>query len=283
MKILIAGCGYLGTHAGILAAAADHRVWGLSRHPEGLPAAITPVKADLADAASLADLPQAEAVIVCQAPKRGESYDAAYRRSAVNLSASLMKKMPAKVVLISSTSVYGVTDGSWVDETTPADPSTLKPEEAADARALLDAERTFLQSGIPCVVLRLGGLYGPGRHRLKALLDGKLSPSFSGSVYTNRIRVEDAARAVLLALEKGRAGEIYLGVDDEPSSQREFYEWVYRKLSIPVAAKADTGAPHGSNKRCSNRKIKALGLTLRYPSFREGYDDLIREAKEAAR
>ena len=185
-----------------------------------------------------------------------------------------------KLIFISSTSVYSTQDGSWVDEAT--DPMAGKHgdrEATENARSLLNAEASVLSSGHPSVVLRLSGIYGEGRNRVKSILEGRIKPAFS-DIYMNRIHSADIVRSIRLLLEKGAPGEIYLGSDDSPSTQKEFYSWVFERLAMPLPSAAETESPnvHGqSNKRISNKKLKELGLKLRYPSFKEGYAPLIAE------
>jgi nucleoside-diphosphate-sugar epimerase len=278
--ILIAGCGYLGSALGLDLANKGVHVWGLRR--EWLvspPAEITPITADFLNPETLEDLPQADFVVLCQAPKREtDSYRSTYLEGTGNLLVALKGKEPKKLILISSTSVYGTADGSWVDEKTPVGGRFESKKAEENAKALIETEKLVLSSGFPAVVLRLGGIYGPGRHRLLALKEGKMKPSFS-ETFVNRIAVEDAASAIKLLMEKGKPGEIYLGVDDHPSTQKEFYEWIYERSGWPrPAANGASPAVHGSNKRCSNKKLKALGWVPKYPSFREGYDGLIHSA-----
>lgn len=279
MRTLIVGCGYLGTRLGRALVEAGHEVSGVRRDATALSGTgIHPVAADLLDPASLAALPQAELVVACQAPRRGEGYKGTYYDGTRNLVAALRARPPRRLVLVSSTSVYSTSDGSWVDERTPplAAPPASK-EASDDAHFLLGAEKAALTAGFPAVVLRLGGLYGPGRHRLKALKEGSFAPSFSERTFVNRIRVEDAVAAVIAVAEKGEAGGVYLGVDDAPSTQAEFYGWLFERLDLPRPADAPLPPPHASNKRCSNAKLRALGWAPRFPSFREGYAELLYE------
>ncbi len=284
MKTLIAGCGYLGTFLGKALLARGDQVWGLRRNTEALESTgIIPVKADLLDPSSLKDLPVVDRVVACQAPRRGEDYKGTYYDGTRNLLGALKARSIRHFVFVSSTSVYATADGSWVDEITPplAVPHTSK-EDSDNAHFLLGAEKAALGADFPATALRLGGLYGPGRHRLKMLKEGKMTPSFSDSVWVNRVRVEDAAAAVGLLLEKGESGAIYLGVDDEPTTQNEFYSWLYERLGVSKPSVEGSGAPHGSNKRCSNRRLRALGWRPAYPTFREGYADLLAEARTAS-
>lgn len=284
MKILIAGYGYVGTALGQKLASSGTEVWGLRRNTRALnPAALEGVKlleADLLSPDSLLDLPAVDAIVFCQAPSREtDDYMKTYAQATRNLLAAYEARLPQKIVFISSTSVYPTQDGSWVDEKTdPASGVYSSAQARLSAKALLLAERAVLSSGVPSVVFRLTGIYGPGRHRLRALKEGKMKPSFS-EIYTNRIHRDDIVSGVALLLEKGAPGEIYIGVDDQPSTQKEFYSWVCEKIKIPAKAEgAGEARTHVSNRRFSNAKIKALGLHLKYGTFREGYADLLCEA-----
>ncbi len=286
MKILIAGCGYLGSTLGGVLAKKGAEVYGIRRQWAQVVQGIKPITADLSDQETLKNLPTVDCVILCQAPKRNtDSYRSTYLEGTRNLFAALKGKEPKKIILISSTSVYGTADGSWVDETTPAGVGFFESKEAEEnARILIETERLVLsRRGDPpgrpynSIVFRLAGIYGPGRHRLRALKDGKMKPSFAGT-YVNRIHVEDIVAGIELLIEKGKTGEIYLGVDDHPSTQKEFYEWMYEKTGWPRPAENGTcSMVRVSNKRGSNAKLKALGWAPKYPSFNEGYATLLKE------
>jgi len=275
MKILMAGCGYLGIHAGKRFLDKGHRVYGLRRHSAALESTgIEPVAADLLDPSTLEKLPEADIVVMCQAPGEKDDYRRTYVDGAQNLLEALSKHPPKKFVLVSSTGVYGQRDGSWIDENT--DPAAAGYEDEEDekrARHLLKAERRVQQSGIPFMVLRLGGLSGPGRHRLRAIREGRMKPAATDQ-FVNRMRIEDAAAAIGTLLQKGTPGELYLGVDDTPSTHREYYDWLLPKLGMPAAAVAHTSS---KGKRCKNAKLKSLGFRCMFPSFKEGYEELFEE------
>ena len=293
MKVLIAGCGYVGTALGSELVKAGHEVWGLRRDLDAARAlesvGIRPIVANLLRADTLKELPAVDTVILCQAPSRkNDEYKETYFGSTKTLLSVLPERGIRKMVLISSTSVYSTTDGSWVDEATdPMSGSHSDAESRENAKVMLAQELLVLASVHPSLVFRLAGIYGPGRNRVKSVLEGNVKPALSDA-YMNRIHLYDLVRGIRLLLDKGVPGEIYLGSDDAPCTHREFYTWVYEKLGVPVP---DVGAIHesslhihGANKRVSNKKIKALGLRLRYPSYREGYGPLIEEAlNEASR
>lgn len=281
MKILIAGCGYVGSALGRSLSQKGHEVFGVRRQwsENGLNEPFQKIAADLHDPASLSALPKADAVVFCQAPKhKVENYRDTYFQGTMNLLRTFDQTAPQRIIFISSTSVYGVTDGSWVDELTEPGGNFETQEDAQNAQWLLNAENLVLASGIPGIIFRLGGIYGPGRHRLRLIKEGKMKPSFT-DLYTNRIHRDDIVGGLELLLEKGKAGEVYLGVDDDPATQDTFYSWLYEKLHLPKPPVVESAklTAHGSNKRCSNRKIKALGLQLKYPTFREGYAELLNE------
>ncbi len=257
MKILIVGCGYLGTALGVRLAEAGAEVWGIRRDwsagekNAGAPGLnrIRKIEADLLRPESLEKLPTVDFAVLCQAPGReGDSYERTYYKGTRNL-IEAMKKSAACFILVSSTRVYSTKDGSWVDEDT--DPST-GGEVNENSRWLLETEDWALRNS-SCMVFRLGGIYGPGRNRLASTAKSRAPRSG----YVNRIHVEDAVSGIRLLMDKGKPGEIYLGVDDCPS------------------ADAEAGAPV-LGKRCSNQKIKRLGLSLKYPTYKEGYSALLK-------
>ena len=280
------GCGYLGKALGKNLVESGAAVWGLRRDPLALKAlemvGIKPIQADLTKPESLTRLPEVDHVVLCQAPaKSTDSYHAAYYEATQNLIEAFHFKKPKKLIMISSTSVYGVMKGAWVDEETrPDDSGYLSKEAEARAKTLLETEDLVLSGLVPSLVFRLGGIYGPKRNRLKPIQEGKINPSFS-NIYSNRIHLDDAVSGIRLLLEKGKPREIYLGVDNEPSTEDLFYSWIYENLSIerPAAQERTSENDHGSNKRCSNKKLKALGWVLKYPTFREGYKALIKESR----
>ena len=283
MKILIAGCGYVGTALGAELVKAGHEAWGLRRDLDAArsleKSGIRPIVANLLRAETLKNIPSVDTVVLCQAPsKKNDEYKDTYLDATRTLLSGLPEKSLRRLLLVSSTSVYSTSDGSWVDETTePMSAGHEDAESRENAKILLDQERLVLASGHPAIVLRLSGIYGPGRNRVKSIQEGRIKPVLS-EVYMNRIHLHDIVRALRLLLEKGKTGEVYLGADDAPSTQSEFYTWVFEKLSLPIPQQTGPAErPHGSNKRCSNKKIKDLGLQLRFPTYKEGYQPLIQE------
>lgn len=285
MRVLIIGAGYIGLPLGAELARLGHDVSGLRRNPssaEELKAAgLHPLFADITNANELKNLPRNfDWVVFCAASGGGgiESYRQIYVDGMRNAIEWLAPNSP-KIAYTSSTSVYGQNDGSIVDEKSPAEP------EAESARILLEAEKVLLSSAreknFSATILRVAGIYGPQRgYWLKQFLSGQARLDRDGSRFLNMIHRDDVAGCLIAALEKGRTGEIYNAADDEPVSQRDFFLWLSQTLGKPMPGSApeEFKRKRGvTNKRISNRKLKKeLGYALRYPTFREGYAELVK-------
>lgn len=277
-QVLIAGCGYIGSALGERLAADGHSVWGLRRHPEELPAVIRGVKADMNELDPTV-LPEGLDYVFLTVSASGFS-EAEYRRSYLDAARHLIAALersgnqPERILFTSSTSVYGQSEGEWVDETSPTGP------ESFAGRVMLETEAVLRNSPWRCVVLRLGGIYGPGRTRMiDQVREGRVSASGSEPVYTNRIHRDDAAGALrhLMILDNPQA--IYLGVDDEPASKETIQRWLAETLGVSSAAaggaNAEAGSRRSSNKRCANERLVASGYRFKYPTFREGFAALL--------
>lgn len=280
-RVLIAGCGDVGTALGLLLHdRGGHEVWGLRRRASALPAAIRPIAADLGDPPTLAGLPAGLDYVVYAAAADGHS-ESAYRRAYADGVAALLSALaeqgqsPHRIFFTSSTGVYGQTAGEWVDESSPTEP------ESWTGRILLEAERRLLAGPFPATVVRLGGIYGPGRTRLIRLVQsGEATYARDQPAYTNRIHRDDCAGAIahLLAMDLARTPpeEVYVGVDCEPAERRVVLTWLAERLGVepPRAVEPGPGG-RGGNKRCRNARLLAAGYRFRYPTFREGYGAML--------
>lgn len=271
-RVLIAGCGYVGTELGLRLAAAGDRAFGLRRRTEGLPTPIRPIAADLLDPGLADRLPPVDAVVHAASADGStpEGYRAAYVESVRNLLDALMRgpHRPARVIFVSSTAVWGDREGGWVDEGTPPDPDSFRGE------LVLEGERLVREGPIPGVVLRLGGIYGPGRRRLiERVRAGEATcPEPGGApLWSNRIHRDDAARAIAHILGLPEPEPLYAGVDEEPAPLCDVVRFLARRLGAPEPRIASDRSRERSNKRVSSRRLRASGYAFRYPSYREGY------------
>jgi len=283
MRALIVGCGYVGTALDARLRDLGHEVWALRRRQGSEESTsgsgINFLQADITRPETLSGQPTAyDWVVNCVSASHGgaEAYRAVYLDGMRNLLDWLRGTALQKFVYTSSTGVYGQTDGSVVDEESPTVP------EAGTARVLIEAEQVLLgaarRDGFPGVVLRLAGIYGPGRgFWFKQFLNGEARLEGEGQRVLNSIHLEDVVGSIVVALEKGMPGRIYNAVDDSPSTQLEFFQWLSQRLNKPLPPRAepneDPTRKRGlTNKRVSNLLLKTeLGYSFRYPTFKEGY------------
>ncbi|QYJ03263.1 SDR family oxidoreductase [Nocardioides panacisoli] len=267
MTVVMAGCGDLGTETALRFAATGRTVVGMRRTPAHLP---EPILGQAVDLARERPSFPADTEIVVVATSADERTEAGYRRAYVDavdhvLDAVEQAGADPRILLVSSTSVYDASDGRWVDEDTVVSPPT------DTARVVLEAEERFLARAGRGTVLRLGGLYGPGRDRLiSQVRDGRATVGPTPQ-WTNRIHRDDAAAALVhLATQVEAPGPRYLGVDDEPAERRAVMEFLAAELGVPGPVEVDEPA-RSAGKRCRNDRLRDTGFTFAHPTFREGY------------
>jgi nucleoside-diphosphate-sugar epimerase len=280
--VLVAGAGYVGAALGVRLAGDGHVVYGLRRDPRGLPAELRPVAGDLGDRASLERVvPEGVELVAYTAAAIGptaEDYAEAYVRGLGNLLAVLAARRAGvrRVLFTSSTRVHTQEGGQWVDET-----SAAEPIEATN-RCLLDGERVLEAGPFPSVVLRLAGIYGPGRTRLvEEVLAGRARRPRGGPRWTNRIHRDDCVGAIAHLLALADPAPVYVGVDQEPAELGDVLTWIAARLGRPPPPVREEGEgesrarPERGNKRCSNARLLASGYRFAFPTYRDGYAALI--------
>ena len=266
---LVIGCGYLGRRVAEAWRDAGRTVYALTRTRQYAlrGASLHPVVGDVTDPASLfrlRELPPIATVLYAVGLDRRERHT--MREVYVEGLRNVLAACPPveRWVHVSSTGVYGQTDGSIVTEESP----TVPLEESG--RVVLEAEQTLLMARPDATVLRFAGIYGPGRWLRKAALLAGEPYTADADKWLNLIHVADGVRAVLCA-ESGPGGTFNIA-DDEPVRRRDFYTESARLLGAPPAvfvAPEVTGVE--ANRRVSNAKARrALHFTPQYPSYREG-------------
>jgi nucleoside-diphosphate-sugar epimerase len=275
-RVLIAGAGYVGGALAADLAAAGHEVITVRRTPSagGVGHAVT---ADLANPGALAALPgHIDAVVYTAAPDGHD--EAAYQRAYVDglartLDALAARRDPVRrLILTSSTSVYGQDDGAVVDEDSETVPRT------ATGRLVLEAERLAASGPFPATVVRLGGIYGPGRTSLiDRVRRGSPGCARGTPVYRNRIHRDDCVGCLRYVLDHRSPPDRLLGVDEAPTDLCETLDWLADRLGVPRLP--DEPSPLGpraeGNKRADSGRLRALGYRFRYPTYREGYAALL--------
>ncbi|QQR89539.1 MAG: SDR family oxidoreductase [Myxococcales bacterium] len=273
--VLIIGCGYVGIALGQRLLGKDHVVWALRRNPAELPVSFKPIEADLLVPNTLRHLPDVDYVFYTAAPdsRDEKSYQAIYLQGLKYTLAALEQKKhkPQRVFFTSSTSVYSQSDGQWVDEESKTDGNQPSSE------ILLQAEKFLKQSSLPSTVVRLSGIYGPGRTRLlESVKEGQASYSEDQVSYTNRIHRDDCAGVLAHLMQQQKPEALYLASDHDPVDRKTLLCWIATRLAAP-APKSSTQAQgrNRSNKRCLNEKLLKSGYVFRYPSYKEGYNMII--------
>lgn len=271
-RVLIAGCGDVGTRLAARLLARGAAVWGLRRSARPLPPGALALRADLSDPATLRELPRGITHLVYAAAPAARD-EAAYRRAFLDgprhLLAALDTAALVRIVFVSSSAVYGEHGGGWVDEATPPDPPGF------NGRVLLEAEAALAAQRWPATALRLAGLYGPGRTRLiEQIRAGRARAPRDPPFWSNRIHVDDAAAALDLLLKLPAPAPIYVGVDDTPLPLHELYAALAVHLGAPPPAEGPPPSGIGS-KRLSNARLRAAGFAPRWPDARSGYAAVI--------
>lgn len=276
-RILIAGCGDVGSALGMRLTRAGYAVWGLRRQIGELPPELTPIAADLTDINTLEHLPTGFRHVIYTAAASGrddDAYRAAYVDGPRNLIAALRRaRQPVeRFVFTSSTGVYGQTDGGWVDESSATEPASFT------GRRLLEGEGVVHASPWRSIVVRLAGIYGPGRTRLLERARAGVPVIRDAPTYTNRIHRDDCAGVLAHVLGLSNPASCYIGVDDAPAPLADVVDWLcdHAGWPRPPADVPDTtSARRGGNKRCRNRRLRESGYVFRYPTYREGYATLL--------
>ncbi|WP_315833819.1 SDR family oxidoreductase [Bradyrhizobium prioriisuperbiae] len=279
MKLFIFGLGYSAHYVAQHLAAGGAQVVGTVR---------TQAKADLVaqsgasarvfagggrDAALAFDLAESDAVLISVPPDGQE--DPVLRAYADDLAKASRLRW---IGYLSTVGVYGDHEGAWVDETTVPTPTDGR------SRNRLVVEQQWLALGqahrIPVQIFRLSGIYGPGRNQLVQLAEGKARRIIKPGQVFNRIHVDDIAQMVAASLNKPRSGAIYNGADNEPAPPQDVVSFAAALCGVeppPEIAFEDAElTPMGRSffmetKRVRNRLLlDELGVTLRYPTYREG-------------
>lgn len=279
-QVVIAGCGYVGNALAGKLVDDGHEVFGVRRDASNLTAGIESISGDVAEPASLGPAPQRVEYAVF-AVGADDGTEQAYRKAYLDGLAGFLEwlgnegQRPRRIVMTSSTSVYGQRRGEPIDEDSPTHPTQFRGETMLASEGLLAA------SGIQSIVVRLGGIYGPGRTSLlERARAGKLRRRATQH-FTNRIHRDDAAGLIRHLLFHPSPQALYLGVDDEPAEDGPLYSWLAKELGVPEPCGEDEETSAGvrgvvGSKRCSNRRARESGYVFRYPTFREGYGELIR-------
>ncbi len=286
--VVIVGCGYVGGVVARLEQARGARVVGVVRSTSGCErlaaAGIEPVQADL-DATPLPSLPLAGARLYYFLPPPPRGRDDP--RLAGFLAAMAPESLPERVVLISTTGVYGDCGGAWVDESRPPAPQADRAHRRFAAEQALRGWSAV--SGVPGVILRVPGIYGPGKLPLERLRRGEPVLREADAPWSNRVHVEDLAQACVAAMDRGHPGAVYNVSDGHPSTMTDYFNRVADAAGLPrppAISLAEAGAQLSEgmrsylaeSKRLDIRRMREeLGVEPRYADLDEGLAQAVRE------
>ncbi len=285
--ILIVGCGDIGVRVAQLEKQAGRKVSGLVRSEEGAERlrsyGIVPVMGTLDDLTSLSDLPTGGKLVYYFAPPTGGGpFDSRMRSFCQAVSAG---PLPEKVVYMSTSGVYGDCGGEWVTEETPLNPQTSRAQRRVDAETTL--KEWGQEHSVPVVILRVTGIYGPGRLPLARIQQGHPVLREEESPPTNRIHADDLAVVSVKAAETATDGDIFNVSDGQPGTMTQYFNLVSELLDLPPLPQVDMEEAKRvmnpmmlsyltETRRMDNRKmIDQLGVTLRYPNLAAGLKNVV--------
>lgn len=184
---------------------------------------------------------------------------------------------------LSTVGVYGDHGGEWVDEDTVCRPVS----ERSVARLAAEDGWVALagQAGVPLAVLRLSGIYGPGRNAIRTIEQGRARRLIKPGQVFNRIHVADIGGATAL-LARARLGGIYNVTDDMPAPPQDVIEFAAKLMGVEPPPETDFETAdlspmarsfYGENKRVANARIKAAGYRFRFPDYASGLEGLLRD------
>lgn len=280
MNVFVAGAGYVGLELARQLVSAGHRVWAARRHPSAMPEGVTPWACDLTDPA-LAVPEGVTHVALTASPDASDacSYERTYVHAVERTLAAFDRSGAklARVLLVSSTSVFAAEEDATVDESSPV---------RSDGTAVhIVRGESIVRARSGGIVLRLAGIYGPERTRMiRMVKDGTARLTRSGPI-GNRIHQGDCAGAIAHLLAHRSPHDLYVGVDHAPVELAEVYRWIAAELGLPPPPESDELDARGkeslarggsARKICSNRRLLESGYTFRFPTYREGYRGLLR-------
>ena len=278
-KTLIIGCGAIGSQLAHVLVAKGHQVTGLKRNPPKSDVGnIDYFTADITSPADLKDLStDFDFLYFILSPdgRNEESYRAIYESGLNNL---LDKFSQASSnphwIFVSSTSVYGQSEGEWVDEDSIAQP------ENATSQLIRRAELKLMERDAENIVVRFSGIYGPGREYLLRMAGQAPAIQQTPPYFTNRIHQLDCIGVLAFLLELRLAGvaleQCYLASDDDPAPMWDVMSWLAEHLQCQPPTAKSVENKFVMNKRCNNQRLKSLGYKFHYPTFRAGYFELIK-------
>lgn len=282
MQVLIFGCGDTGRRVARLYREQDNAVTGVVRHEASgrmlRESDIEPCLLDLDRPPAGVNLPSRASHVFYLAPPPAHGEDDSRLRNALALLE--LQGLPARILYISTTGVYGDCDGEWIDETAPLRPAGPRAQRRVAAESSL--REWCGQRRVPWLILRVAAIYGPGRLPLERLRAGMPAVHPDASGYSNRIHVDDLARICVKAMDAAPDNSIYNVSDGNPLRFTDYLLLLAELSGLPAPPMISMQAAESridpglmsflrESKRIRNDKLlRELDITLHYPDARQG-------------
>ncbi len=273
MKVLLVGYGYVGQALAKRLHEAGHLVAALRRSIQASAGPVQLYQGDAGEPTTLHKLPSDFDQIVCSTSPDARTPEA-YERAYPKVVEALLHRFPtARLLLVSSTSVYDQQEGSELTESARA--TAASPTAAQIHRAELKLLAPTLKTHH--VVIRASGIYGPGRSRLISSLLHHALDEATAQIWTSRIHRDDLAGIVHFLIERPQLAGVFHASDPSPTQLKDLSTWV-RAHVAPTALPVVSAAVRGrKNRRIVPARLVELGYPFLYPSFRQGYEAVLAE------
>ncbi len=271
---IVAGAGYVGRRLKVALASQDRNVMSISRTSIPASDASSHLRIDLDKPGSAKIDSDALTTVIYLIPPQ-DAVDCRIR----NFLQQVLTLPPGKLVLISTTGVYGHCDGRWIDESAPVNPQTERAKRRVDVEKF--AQQWTAANEAQLAILRVPGIYGPSRIPIERLRKGLTLPQRSKVGYSNRIHVDDLVGICIAAADSNRSG-IFNVSDGMPLRMTDYMNLVAELWDLPPVKETDDPAESGGisdvmksyireSRKIDNRKMLAeLDIELAYPNPRDG-------------
>lgn len=277
-KILIIGCGDIGTELGKQLVTQGHRVSGWKRTPPTESSSFEICKVDVTQLESIKrqelDFDQ---VVYILAPDRGgiSTYEAVFARGVdYVLDAFSLRNSSASFIFVSSTRVYGQHKGEWLDEEAVTEPADER------GKILLAAESKFLSFNERSTVVRFSGIYGRSNYfinQLKAGCEIQKKPPY----FTNRIHRDDCVGVLSFLINKkinaANLQAVYLATDHDPAPKWDVANYLATELGLPAPVPLTLTTEADCNKRLDNDRLTSAGYRFKFKGYKDGYAEVLNE------
>lgn len=278
---LITGCGYVGQRLARVLVASGARPVGLVRTASKAEqlgrSGIAPAQANLDEPIEAPPAAAADGEVYYLVPPSPETDDDDPRLR--HFLSACEEAIPRRLVYLSTSGVYGDCGGAWTDESRTPAPRTDRARRRLAAENI--AREWCTRNGTELVILRVGGIYGPGRLPTERLpLTTVVCPD--EAPWSNRIHADDLASVLKAAAQRGRAGQVYNVADGHPTTMSDYFYRVAdavglpRPPCVPLAQAADHLSPgmlsfiNESRRLDTSLMRRELRVALRYPTLTEG-------------